>query len=152
MFLDELDKSQASALLAFARELMASDGIESDDEEAFYERIVREMDAHTVNPRMFPDRSTRLAAFDGRRERLIALIALQQMAYIDGTFSVPEIEYVTDLADDWSISEEKLAECENFVLEMMMLRRRGLELLSGEEEAAHGAADELVREEIEPAT
>ena len=134
MYLSLFNRRQASALLGLARELMASDGVESPEEEAFYQEMIRELDAHGVNHRMLTTRQAMLQAFETRQQRIIALLALLQLAYVDGTFSVEEISFVSRLAREMEISSELAARCESWALELMMLRAQG-PALWGEEAA-----------------
>jgi hypothetical protein len=67
--------------------------------------------------------------FDQRRSRVIALISLIQLGYADGAYEIEERCVITEVANEFAISEAYLLRIENWVERLIALQAEAVDFL-----------------------
>jgi uncharacterized tellurite resistance protein B-like protein len=130
MFLLRLTKSQQTAFLSLAYDLVTADGSTAMGEVTALNRLMLEIGLHPDDPfnrMVFEEAAGR---FDTRTSRVIALLELSALAYADRTTSVVEDAVIQRLAVFWKVEKETLDEIESWALRHRKLLDDGLGMIA----------------------
>lgn len=129
MFLDELTDTQKRAFIGVAHRLSLSDQILSRREQVLLTAMRGEMamDLLAVPPQI--DETQLTSIFDSRRARLIMLIELLTLAYVDGAFDDQESSYILKISADFGVGSSEVEQMAGWVQEFFRTEARGRSLL-----------------------
>ena len=131
MWLSALQTDQRKALLGLAHNVVVSDGLLDPNEESMLDEFKREME---LNPSFEPEYlelSGIENTFDSRRSRLIALLNLLRLSYVDGAFEIEEECLLKEVSQVFGVSEEDFLLLDNWVRRLHALEEEGRNLLRG---------------------
>lgn len=104
MLLSLLSETQKDAFVALAYRVVLADHEVPEPEQHFFELVKATLGmGKAVTPEMIMG-SPELSAFDSRRARVAALVALLCLAYSDNNFHVNESGILLDLAKSFGLS------------------------------------------------
>jgi uncharacterized tellurite resistance protein B-like protein len=131
MWLSALQTDQRKALLGLAHNVVVSDGLLDPNEESMLDEFKREME---LNPSFEPEYlelSGIENTFDSRKSRLIALLNLLRLSYVDGAFEIEEECLLKEVSQVFGVSEEDFLLLDNWVRRLHALEEEGRNLLRG---------------------
>ncbi len=116
MFISDLSDSQKEAFLIVGIQFIHCDGEVTIDEKKLFELMRREASVE-IPPRAEEFNKLELIeAFDTDQSRIILLLELLHLGYIDGEFSKPEHDFLLEFADKLGFTEDQLTTYAHWVL------------------------------------
>jgi tellurite resistance protein len=129
MWLSMLSSEQRKALLGLAHNVVVSDGLLDPNEEQMMNEFKREMD---LSPRMEADYLELDGienVFDTHRSRVIALLNLLRLSYVDGAFEVEEECLLMEISRPFGFSEGEFQLLNNWVKRLVSLEAEARRLM-----------------------
>lgn len=129
MWLSLLTDEQRQALLGLAHNVVVSDGLLDPNEERMMNEFKREMD---LNPRVQSDYLELDGiekTFDSHRSRVIALLNLLRLSYVDGAFEIEEECLLTEISEAFGIADDEFQLLNNWVKRLVSLEEEALRLM-----------------------
>jgi tellurite resistance protein len=129
MWLSMLSSEQRKALLGLAHNVVVSDGLLDPNEEQMMNEFKREMD---LSPRMQADYLELDGIekiFDTHRSRVIALLNLLRLSYVDGAFEVEEECLLMEISRTFGFSEGEFQLLNNWVKRLVSLEAEARRLM-----------------------
>jgi tellurite resistance protein len=129
MWLSMLSSEQRKALLGLAHNVVVSDGLLDPNEEQMMNEFKREMD---LSPRMEADYLELDGienVFDTHRSRVIALLNLLRLSYVDGAFEVEEECLLMEISRTFGFSEGEFQLLNNWVKRLVSLEAEARRLM-----------------------
>jgi len=126
MWLSSLSKKQRQALIGLAHNVVVSDGVLDPNEEMMIDEFKREM---ALNPELQPEYLSLEGmeeVFDNRRARIIAILNLLRLSYVDGAFEIEEECLLRDLSRRFSIDDGEFLLLDNWVKRMKTMEDEAL--------------------------
>lgn len=131
MFLYQLNEKQKEVFLILSDELVNSDDKLDIQELDKLELMRNEMQiSATFKPRKKEELGSIKDIFSSKTSKMICLIELVGLAYIDGKFCDKEKEYLKKLCNEAGIPETKIEEVNVWVKQMLDLTYKGTELIN----------------------
>lgn len=106
MFFEKLSLRQKTALLALAKRMMIADAKIRVEEDALYQILQTELGPGVRAPAQDVYGAIDVSDFDDPHSRLVLLLALAIMAYIDDNFHPSESSVLTEVIDQLGFSSE----------------------------------------------
>jgi len=131
MWLSSLKPDQRKALLGLAHNVVVSDGLLDPNEEGMLDEFKREME---LNPGIDADYLELRGiehTFDTRRSRIVALLNLLLLSYVDGAFEIEEECLLKEVSKVFGVSDEEFLLLDNWVRRLRALEEEARGLLSG---------------------
>lgn len=126
MWLDVLSASQREALLRLAHNVVVSDGLLDPNEERLLGEFRREMDLNPSTPVDYINLAGIETIFDSRRARVIAILNLLHLSYVDGAFEIEEECLLRELSRAFAIADDDFLLLDNWVRRMLALEKEAL--------------------------
>tara|TARA_A100001037_G_scaffold184503_1_gene165355 strand:+ start:3540 stop:3935 length:396 start_codon:yes stop_codon:yes gene_type:complete len=131
MWLSSLKPDQRKALLGLAHNVVVSDGLLDPNEEGMLDEFKREME---LNPDIDADYLELRGiehTFDTRRSRIVALLNLLLLSYVDGAFEIEEECLLKEVSKVFGVSDEEFLLLDNWVRRLRALEEEARGLLRG---------------------
>lgn len=128
MFVQNLNKTQQSALLFLAREIMSADNIMHENEETFTS-ILRSQVEDNVSEKIVPLDELAMI-FDTERAKYSLLLELIAIAKADDEYHEKEKHLIESYSNALSVSKDKLKQLENWVSKQLTLSKEAEKLLN----------------------
>ncbi|MFT4634166.1 MAG: hypothetical protein ACI8PP_003351 [Candidatus Pseudothioglobus sp.] len=129
MFLASLNLQQKETFLCLAHNVVVSDGdLTIGEREKMAEMRTEMTISADFEPCYMPIPGI-AGVFDQRRSRVIALISLIQLGYADGAYEIEERCVITEVANEFAISEAYLLRIENWVERLIALQAEAVDFL-----------------------
>jgi hypothetical protein len=129
MFLAQLDQDQMELLYHLAYSIVVSDGEFTAEEELSMMAMRREM----ALPEDFEPHYLEVKGLEQKflshRSRIIVIIALTHLGYVDGAFEIEEKSYLHELCQVFNISDELFARINNWVRRLVALHEEATNFL-----------------------
>ncbi len=129
MFVQYLSERQQSVLLHYAHEIMRADNIVEAEERVHLE-MLRSQARPGIEAEDIPIADL-ASLFEGRLSRIVLLLELVGMGYVDNKFSAGEAKFVEDIAAALDIGAEDMANIESWVERQLLLVEEAHELMEG---------------------
>lgn len=126
MWLDVLSTTQRQALLRLAHNVVVSDGLLDPNEERLLSDFRREMELNPSTPTDYIDLSGIERIFESRRARVVAVLNLLHLSYVDGAFEIEEECLLRELARAFAIGDDEFLLMDNWVRRMLALEKEAL--------------------------
>ncbi len=129
MWLSSLTPAQREALLGLAHNVTVSDGLLDPNEEQMMDDFKREMD---LRPEVTPDYieiDGIEKVFDSHRSRVIALLNLLRLSYVDGAFEIEEECLLTEIAEAFEVPRDEFLLLNNWVKRLVSLESEARRLM-----------------------
>ncbi len=129
MFLAMLNETQKKAFLALAAQYVAEDGLVQRGELGWMDGLKREMGLGP-NTRIGTEPPEELfPAFDSHTSRVIVMLEIMRLGYVDGDFSAAENTFVTKMAAAFGFSPEFVLLLNNWAARHAALTREAVDLM-----------------------
>lgn len=109
MFFEKLSLRQKIALLALAKRMMIADAKVRVEEDALYQILRNELGPGVDAPTQDVFGPIDVSEFDDRHSRLVLLLALAIMAFIDDNFHPSESSVLSQVTEQLGFSKELVA-------------------------------------------
>ncbi len=129
MWLSGLTEQQRVALLGLAHDVVVSDGILDPNEELMLDEFKREMMLNPDTQSEYLDLNGIEAIFDSNRSRVIAILNLLRISYVDGAFEVEEECLLKEVSRIFALSPERFMLLENWVKRLISLEEEAVNLM-----------------------
>ncbi len=116
MFICDLTDSQKKAFLIVGIQFIHIDGEVTIDEKKLFELMRREASVEIPPDAKNLDRLELIEAFDTDQSKIILLLELLHLGYIDGEFSQPEHDFLLEFSEKLGFSEDQLTTYAHWVL------------------------------------
>ncbi len=116
MFLIDLNEGQQKAFLIIGIQFMHCDGKVTIEEQQLMELMRRETDMELPADAREMNMLDLLDVFDTTAAKVILLLELLHMGYVDGEFSEPENDFLLEIVDNLGFTEHKLTTYAHWVL------------------------------------
>ncbi|HWO07936.1 MAG TPA: hypothetical protein VNN80_00610 [Polyangiaceae bacterium] len=133
MFLFHLTPAERPAFVGLAKHLVIADGSEDSAETEALRRIQEELGIPVSNLPALAPTSEVLTTFVSTASRASVVLELVALAYADGLPHPDEMEVLKSVAVGLGISEFRLLEMENWVVQQMALSAEAKVFLTEEE-------------------
>jgi uncharacterized tellurite resistance protein B-like protein len=133
MFLFHLTSAERTAFVGLAKHLIAADGREGSAETAALRLLEVELGLPVANLPALPPSPQVLGTFVSRASRAAVVLELLSLAYADGLPHPNEMEMLKSVAGGLGISELRLLEMENWVVQQLPLSAEANAFLTEEE-------------------
>jgi hypothetical protein len=130
MWLSALKPDQREALLGLAHNVVVSDGLLDPNEEGMLDEFKREMELHPALEAEYLELEGIERTFDTRKVRLIALLNLLRLSYVDGAFEIEEECLLKEVSRAFEFSEEEFLLLDNWVRRLIALESEAKGLMS----------------------
>jgi tellurite resistance protein len=121
MWLSSLSSDQRNALLRLAHNVVVSDGLLDPNEEGMLIELKREMGLSEVGELEYLELEGIQNVFQDRRSRIIVVINLIKLSYVDGAFEVEEECLLKEIARSFDISDQDFLLLDNWVRRLTAL-------------------------------
>lgn len=115
MWLSSLSNVQRNALLRLAHNVIVSDGLLDPNEEDMLFELKREMGLSDVGELEYLELEGIQNIFENRRSRVIVIVNLLKLSYVDGAFEVEEECLLKEIARTFEISDQHFLLLDNWV-------------------------------------
>ena len=105
MFLHLLNTPQKQAFFALATEMISADGIISDEEIDYMDRLAQEAGLHGDQSPGEGDGSRDMTVFNSRESKIACALELLILAVVDGKFHIKESAFAIDIIDMLDLDE-----------------------------------------------
>ena len=129
MWLSGLTEQQRVALLGLAHDVVVSDGILDPNEELMLDEFKREMTLNPDTQSEYLDLHGIEKIFDSNRSRIIAMLNLLRISYVDGAFEVEEECLLKEVSRIFALSPEQFMLLENWVKRLISLEEEAVNLM-----------------------
>ena len=131
MWLSSLKPEQRQALLGLAHNVVVSDGLLDPNEEGMMDEFKREMELNPALESEYLELEGIEQIFDSRKSRLIALLNLLRLSYVDGAFDIEEECLLKEISDAFGVSDDEFMLLDNWVRRLLALEREARRLMGG---------------------
>jgi tellurite resistance protein len=121
MWLSSLSSDQRNALLRLAHNVVVSDGLLDPNEEGMLIELKREMGLSEVGELEYLELEGIQNVFQDRRSRIIVVVNLIKLSYVDGAFEVEEECLLKEIARSFDISDQDFLLLDNWVRRLTAL-------------------------------
>lgn len=121
MFLHHLSQEEKKAFLTLAKEFILVDGELSSEEEELVEIMQGEMGITEGYPQGEYSRKELFDMFESRRSQIAAIIEMQGLGYANMEYHTQEKAFIHEMAESFDISDEELAEIDDWVVRQVAL-------------------------------
>ena len=115
MWLSNLSKDQHQALIRLAHNVIVSDGLLDPNEEGMFDLMKKEMGIENSEEVEYLSLDGIETIFPDRKTRIIVLINLIRIGYVDGAFEIEEECLLRDLANSFDIELDEFELLDNWV-------------------------------------
>jgi tellurite resistance protein len=129
MWLSLLTEEQRKALLGLAHNVVVSDGLLDPNEERMMNEFKREMQLHPQVQADYLELDGIDHVFDTHRARVIALLNLLRLSYVDGAFEVEEECLLTEISQVFGFERTEFQLLENWVKRLVALEQEARRLM-----------------------
>ena len=123
MWLSNLSKDQHQALIRLAHNVIVSDGLLDPNEEGMFDLMKKEMGIENSQEVEYLSLDGIETTFPDRKTRIIALINLIRVGYVDGAFEIEEECLLRDLANSFDIELDEFELLDNWVKRLVALEK-----------------------------
>ena len=123
MWLSNLSKDQHQALIRLAHNVIVSDGLLDPNEEGMFDLMKKEMGIKNSEEVEYLSLDGIETIFPDRKTRIIALINLIRIGYVDGAFEIEEECLLRDLANSFDIELDEFELLDNWVKRLVGLEK-----------------------------
>jgi hypothetical protein len=123
MWLSNLSKDQHQALIRLAHNVIVSDGLLDPNEEGMFDLMKKEMGIENSEEVEYLSLDGIETIFPDRKTRIIALINLIRIGYVDGAFEIEEECLLRDLANSFDIELDEFELLDNWVKRLVGLEK-----------------------------
>ncbi len=131
MWLSSLKPEQRQALLGLAHNVVVSDGLLDPNEEGMMDEFKREMELNPALESEYLELEGIEQIFDSRKSRLIALLNLLRLSYVDGAFDIEEECLLKEISQAFGVSDDEFMLLDNWVRRLLALEREARGLMGG---------------------
>ncbi len=131
MWLSSLKPEQRQALLGLAHNVVVSDGLLDPNEEGMMDEFKREMELNPALESEYLELEGIEQIFDSRKSRLIALLNLLRLSYVDGAFDIEEECLLKEISEAFGVSDDEFMLLDNWVRRLLALEREARGLMGG---------------------
>ena len=131
MWLSSLKPEQRQALLGLAQNVVVSDGLLDPNEEGMMDEFKREMELNPALESEYLELEGIEQIFDSRKSRLIALLNLLRLSYVDGAFDIEEECLLKEISEAFGVSDDEFMLLDNWVRRLLALEREARGLMGG---------------------
>ena len=121
MWLSSLEPEQRKALLGLAHNVVVSDGLLDPNEEGMLDELKREMELNPALESEYLELDGIEKTFDSRKSRLIAILNLLRLSYVDGAFEIEEECLLREISDAFDVSNDEFMLLDNWVRRLLAL-------------------------------
>ena len=121
MWLSSLSNDQRHALLRLAHNVIVSDGLLDPNEEDMLFELKREMALSDVGGLEYLELDGIQNVFQDRRSRIIVVINLLKLSYVDGAFEIEEECLLKEIARTFDITDQDFLLLDNWVRRLTAL-------------------------------
>ena len=121
MWLSSLSNNQRHALLRLAHNVIVSDGLLDPNEEDMLFELKREMALSDVGEVEYLELDGIQNVFQDRRSRIIVVINLLKLSYVDGAFEIEEECLLKEIARTFDITDQDFLLLDNWVRRLTAL-------------------------------
>jgi hypothetical protein len=123
MWLSNLSKDQHQALIRLAHNVIVSDGLLDPNEEGMFDLMKKEMGIENSEEVEYLSLDGIEKTFPDRKTRIIVLINLIRIGYVDGAFEIEEECLLRDLANSFDIELDEFELLDNWVKRLVGLEK-----------------------------
>ena len=123
MWLSNLSKDQHQALIRLAHNVIVSDGLLDPNEEGMFDLLKKEMGIEDSEEVEYLSLDGIETTFPDRKTRIIVLINLIRIGYVDGAFEIEEECLLRDLANNFDIELDEFELLDNWVKRLVGLEK-----------------------------
>ena len=123
MWLSNLNKDQHQALIRLAHNVIVSDGLLDPNEEGMFDLLKKEMGIENSQQVEYLSLDGIEKIFPDRKARIIVLINLIRIGYVDGAFEIEEECLLRDLANSFDIELDEFELLDNWVKRLVGLEK-----------------------------
>tara|TARA_B100001057_G_scaffold202500_1_gene203263 strand:- start:12 stop:401 length:390 start_codon:yes stop_codon:yes gene_type:complete len=123
MWLSNLSKDQHQALIRLAHNVIVSDGLLDPNEEGMFDLMKKEMGIENSEEVEYLSLDGIETTFPDRKARIIVLINLIRIGYVDGAFEIEEECLLRDLASSFDIELDEFELLDNWVKRLVGLEK-----------------------------
>ena len=123
MWLSNLSKDQHQALIRLAHNAIVSDGLLDPNEEGMFDLLKKEMGIEDSEEVEYLSLDGIETTFPDRKARIIVLINLIRIGYVDGAFEIEEECLLRDLANSFDIDLDEFELLDNWVKRLVGLEK-----------------------------
>ena len=123
MWLSNLSKDQHQALIRLAHNVIVSDGLLDPNEEGMFDLMKKEMGIENSQEVEYLSLDGIETTFPDRKTRIIVLINLIRIGYVDGAFEIEEECLLRDLANSFDIELDEFELLDNWVKRLVALEK-----------------------------
>ena len=123
MWLSNLNKDQHQALIRLAHNVIVSDGLLDPNEEGMFDLLKKEMGIENSQQVEYLSLDGIEKIFPDRKARIIVLINLIRIGYVDGAFEIEEECLLRDLANSFDIGLDEFELLDNWVKRLVGLEK-----------------------------
>ena len=131
MWLSSLTPEQRQALLGLAHNVVVSDGLLDPNEEGMMDEFKREMELNPALESEYLELDGIEQTFDSRKSRLIALLNLLRLSYVDGAFEIEEECLLKEISEAFGVSNDEFMLLDNWVRRLFALEKEARDLMGG---------------------
>ena len=121
MWLSSLSNDQRHALLRLAHNVIVSDGLLDPNEEDMLFELKREMALSDIGELEYLELDGIQNVFQDRRSRIIVVINLLKLSYVDGAFEIEEECLLKEIARTFDITDQDFLLLDNWVRRLTAL-------------------------------
>ena len=121
MWLSSLSNDQRHALLRLAHNVIVTDGLLDPNEEDMLFELKREMALSDVGEVEYLELDGIQNVFQDRRSRIIVVINLLKLSYVDGAFEIEEECLLKEIARTFDITDQDFLLLDNWVRRLTAL-------------------------------
>jgi tellurite resistance protein len=129
MWLSSLSEQQKHAALRLAHNVVVSDGILDPNEESMLEQFRREMGLGRDVELEYLDLNGIEKVFADRRSRMIILMNLCKLSYVDGAFEIEEECLLREISRVFDFSDDDFSLVDNWVKRACALENEAIFLM-----------------------
>ena len=123
MWLSNLSKDQHQALIRLAHNVIVSDGLLDPNEEGMFDLMKKQMGIENSEEVEYLSLDGIETTFPDRKTRIIVLINLIRIGYVDGAFEIEEECLLRDLANSFDIGLDEFELLDNWVKRLVGLEK-----------------------------
>ncbi len=129
MWLSALSQTQRETLLGLAYNVIVSDGLLDPNEERMMQELKSEMHLAPETRVEYQELDGIGAIFDTHKVRVIALLNLLRLSYVDGAFEIEEECLLTEISRAFEIAEDEFQLLNNWVKRYLALEAEARRLM-----------------------
>jgi tellurite resistance protein len=129
MWLSSLSPDQRQALLGLAHNVVVSDGLLDPNEESMIDEFRREMELTFTEDAEYLELEGIDSTFDTRKSRVIAVLNLLRLSYVDGAFEIEEECVLKEIATAFGIDDQQFLLLDNWVRRLTVLEHEARDLM-----------------------